>query len=321
VIRAHFRREWRTVHSLLSAMKTNPLSSLPRRDFLTALGGLGALTLAGSGVRAASAPASAAPTAAVPRKGRLRQGVCKGVFKGTNLDIDGMCREAARVGAVGIDLVGPEAFPSLQKYGLIPSILPGGSGIKKDGINDPKNHALVDGKMREAIKAAASVKAPNVIVLAGDREGISDEQGLEHCAKFLDNIKRFAEDSQVTLCIELLNSKVNHPGYMCDHTAWGVALCKRVNSPRVKLLYDIYHMQIMEGDLIRTIQQNFQYIGHFHTAGNPGRHEFDETQEIYYPPICKAIADLGYQGILSHEYTPTKDALPTLEKMMRICEV
>ena len=296
-------------------MKTNSLSSLPRRDFITTLGGLGALTLAGSGAHAA------APATVVRRQGRLRQGVCKGVFKGSNLDLDGMCREAARLGAVGIDLVGPEAFPSLQKYGLIPSILPGGSGIKKDGINDPKNHAMVDGKMREAIKAAASVKAPNVIVLAGDREGIADEQGLEHCAKFLNNIKRLAEDSQVTLCIELLNSKVNHPGYMCDHTAWGVALCQRVNSPRVKLLYDIYHMQIMEGDIIRTIQQNFPYIGHFHTAGNPGRHEFDETQEINYPPICRAIADLGYQGILSHEYTPTKDALPTLEKMMRLCEV
>lgn len=271
---------------------------------------------------AADSAASAAPAAAlVPRRGRLRQGVCKGVFKGTNLDLDGMCREAARLGAVGIDLVGPEAFASLKKYGLIPSMLPGGSGIKKDGINDPKNHAMVDAKMREAIKAAASVKAPNVIVLAGDREGISDEQGLEHCAAFLNNLKRLAEDSQVTLCIELLNSKVNHPGYMCDHTAWGVQLCQRVNSPRVKLLYDIYHMQIMEGDVIRTIQQNFAYIGHFHTAGNPGRHEFDETQELNYPPICRAIADLGYQGILSHEYTPTKEALPTLGKMMRQCEV
>ena len=121
--------------------------------------------------------------------------------------------------------------------------------------------------------------------------------------------------------MELLNSKVNHPGYMCDHTAWGVELCKRVNSPRVKLLYDIYHMQIMEGDIIRTIQQNIQYIGHFHTAGNPGRHEFDDTQELNYPAICKAIADLGYQGYLAHEYTPTHDPLETLDKMMRMCEV
>jgi hydroxypyruvate isomerase len=121
--------------------------------------------------------------------------------------------------------------------------------------------------------------------------------------------------------MELLNSKVDHPGYMCDHTAWGVKLCKAVASPRFKLLYDIYHMQIMEGDIIRTIRDNIQYIGHFHTAGNPGRHEFDETQELYYPAICKAIADLGYTGYFAHEYTPTKDALPTLEKMLKTCEV
>jgi hydroxypyruvate isomerase len=266
--------------------------------------------------------ASLAPhtAAATPRKGRLKQAVCRGVFKDLKLDFDGQCREAAQLGVVGIDLVGPQDFPALRKHGLIPTMVPGGSGIKK-GINDKKNHAEIDGKMREAIKVAAVAGAPNVIVLAGDREGISDEQGLENSAAFLNSIKALAEDSQVTLCIELLNSKVNHAGYMCDHTAWGVKLCKAVNSPRVKLLYDIYHMQIMEGDVIRTIRDNFQYIGHFHTAGNPGRHEFDETQELNYPGICKAIADLGYQGYIAHEYTPTRDALGTLEKMLKTCEV
>ena len=295
-----------------SMMKTQP-STFGRRQALTTLTGLGAL---------AALPAAAPSTARAdePRKGRLKQAVCKGVFKGMKLDIDGMCREAARVGAVGIDLVGPEDFSTLKKYGLIPTMVPGGSGIKK-GINDKQYHAEIDTKMREAIKAAAAAGAPNVIVLSGDREGISDEEGLENCAVFLNNIKGLAEDLGVTLCIELLNSKVNHPGYMCDHTTWGVELCKRVNSPRFKLLYDIYHMQIMEGDIIRTIQDNFQYIGHFHTAGNPGRHEFDETQELYYPPICKAIADLGYQGFLAHEYTPTKEPLETLDKMMGLCEV
>jgi hydroxypyruvate isomerase len=221
---------------------------------------------------------------------------------------------------VGIDLVGPEAFPTLKKYGLVPTMVSGGSGIK-NGINDKKNHAEIDAKMRQAIVAASEAGAPNVIVLAGDRKGISDEQGLENSVLFLTNIKKLAEDRAVTLCIELLNSKVNHPGYMCDHTSWGVEVCKRVGSPRVKLLYDIYHMQIMEGDIIRTIQQNIEYIGHFHTAGNPGRHEFDESQELYYPPICKAIADLGFQGYLAHEYSPTKPALETLDKMMRLCEV
>jgi len=292
-------------------MHNSTSSSLRRRDFAKLVGGLGALAAVG---------ASAGVAQAEPRKGRLKQAVCRGVFKGVKLDLDGMCQECVKLGIVGIDLVGPETFPTLKKYGLVPTMVPGGSGIK-GGVNDKSLHAEIEPKMREAIKAAAEVGAPNVIVLSGDRKGISDEQGLDNTVAFFNIIKKQAEDAGVTLCMELLNSKVNHPGYMCDHTAWGVEVCKRVDSPRVKLLYDIYHMQIMEGDIIRTIQQNFKYFGHFHTAGNPGRHEFDETQELYYPPICKAIADLGYQGYIAHEYSPTKDALPTLEKMLKLCEV
>ena len=280
-----------------------------RRDFLSTLACVGALAVT-----------PAVTLAAPARKGRLKQGLCRGVFNGSKLDMDGMCREAARLGAVGFDLVGPESFEVLKKHGLIPTLVPGGGGIKK-GINDPKNHAEIDPKMREAIKAAAGAGAPNVIVMAGDRAGLTDAEGADHSVAFLNNIKALAEDLQITLCIELLNSKVNHAGYMADHTKWGVDVCKRVGSPRVKLLYDIYHMQIMEGDVIRTIRDNIQYIGHFHTAGNPGRNEFDETQELNYPAICKAIADTGFQGILSHEYTPTRDALDTLEKMMKLCEV
>ena len=285
------------------------ISSLRRRDFLSTLACAGALALTPAVARAAT-----------PRKGRLKQGLCRGVFKGAPLDLDGQCREAARLGAVGIDLVGPETFATLKQHGLIPTMVPGGSGIK-DGINNKKNHAEIDRKMREAIKAAAAAGAPNVIVLAGDRAGLTDAEGADNSVLFLNGIKALAEESQVTLCIELLNSKVNHPGYMCDHTAWGVEVCKRVDSPRVKLLYDIYHMQIMEGDVIRTIRDNIKYIGHFHTAGNPGRHEFDDTQELNYIGICRAIADLGYQGVLSHEYTPTRDPLGTLDKMMQLCEV
>ncbi len=289
----------------------NIYSSFNRREFLSISGIAGAASILG-----ASAPVAHAEA----RKGRIRQGICLGVFRGLKLDFDGQCREAARLGAVGIDLVGPDKFPTMKKYGLIPTMVPGGSGIKK-GINDKTMHAEIDVKMREAINAAVEAGAPNVIVLSGDRQGISDEQGMDNCVLFLNNIKKLAEDKGVTLCMELLNSKVNHPGYMCDHTAWGVELCKRVNSPRFKLLYDIYHMQIMEGDVIRTIQQNIQYIAHLHTAGNPGRHEFDETQELNYVGICRAIADLNFQGVMSHEYTPTKEPLETLEKMMRICEV
>ena len=293
-------------------MKTTTSPTIGRRTFLGTLGGLGAAALFGG-----TLPHVAS---AAPRKGRLKQALCRGVFKGLKLDFDGQCREAARLGAYGIDLVGPAEFETLKKYGLIATMVGGGSGIKK-GINDKANHAEIDPKMREAITAASAAGAPNVIVLAGDRAGLTDEQGLDNCVTFLNNIKGLAEEKNVTLCMELLNSKVNHPGYMCDHTAWGVELCKRVNSPRFKLLYDIYHMQIMEGDIIRTIQQNFQYIGHFHTAGNPGRHEFDDTQEMNYIGICKAIADLNYTGYIAHEYSPTKEPLETLEKMMRLCEV
>lgn len=295
-------------------MKNTESYSMPRRSFVATLGTLGAFSILGTAVPSAHAE---------PRKGRLKQAVCRGVFssKAKKMDLDAMCREAARLGAWGIDLVQPGDFPILKQHGLIPTMVSGGGSGIKNGINDRKNHAEIDRKMRETIKAAADAGAPNVIVLAGDRQGLTDEQGMENCAIFLNQIKSFAEEQKITLCMELLNSKVNHPGYMCDHTAWGVQLCKRVNSPRVKLLYDIYHMQIMEGDIIRTIQQNIEYIGHFHTAGNPGRHEFDETQEMNYRHICKAIADLNYQGFIAHEYSPINEPLETLDKMMRICEV
>ncbi len=292
-------------------MPTMKTFELRRRDFLATVTTAAAITAAGTPTFAATAGT---------RPGRIKQAVCRGVFRGLQLDLDAQCREAARLGAHGIDLVGPADFPTLKKHGLVPTMVPGGGSIKS-GINDPKNHAELETKVKELIKQSAEAGAPNVIVMAGDRAGISDQQGLENCVTFLNNVKGVAEEHKITLCMELLNSKVDHPGYMCDHTAWGVEVCKRVNSPRVKLLYDIYHMQIMDGDIIRTIKQNIQYIGHFHTAGNPGRHEFDETQELNYPPICRAIADLGYQGYLSHEYTPTKEPLETLDKMMRLCEV
>ncbi len=290
-------------------MSTN--HTLARRNFLATLGSFTAFSILNVSTPRASAAL---------RKGRLKQSVCLGVFGRSELDLDAKCREAARLGVYGIDLVGPEAFTVLKKHGLVPTMVPGGSSIKS-GINDKNNHAEIDRRMRAAIKAAADAGAPNVIALAGDRKDISDEQGLDNTEAFLNNIKAQAEDQGVTICMELLNSKVNHPGYMCDHTVWGVDVCKRVNSSRVKLLYDIYHMQIMEGDIIRTIRDNFKYLGHFHTAGNPGRHEFDDTQEMNYTGICKAIADLGFQDSVAHEYSPTKDPLGTLDRMLRICEV
>ena len=295
-------------------MKTN--NRFSRRRFLSALTTVGGAYTVGIVTHAQTRPT----LRRVIRHGRLKQGVCMGVFRGLKVSFEEKCRIAKELGVEGFDLVGPDRFPILKKYGLVPTMVPGGSSIKR-GINNKAYHAEIERRMRAAIKAAAEAGAPNVIVLAGDRKGLTDEEGLENSVLFLNKIKAMAEDLGVTLCLELLNSKVNHPGYMADHTAWGVELCKRVNSPRVKLLYDIYHMQIMEGDIIRTIRKNIQYIAHFHTAGNPGRHQFDDTQELNYRGICRAIADLGFQGYISHEYTPTRDPIGTLAKMLEICDV
>ena len=255
----------------------------------------------------------------VPRKGRLKQGVCGGVF-GKGMSFPDQCREAARLGAKGFDLKGPNDWPVMKEHGLLPTMVPSTSGIR-DGINRKENHEKIYAGMCESIDKAAAWGAPNVIVLSGERKGMSDEEGIKNCVEFYNKIKGRAEEKKVTLCMELLNSKVNHKDYHCDHTWWGVEVCKRSNSPRVKLLYDIYHMQIMEGDIIRTIKDNIQWIGHFHTAGNPGRHEFDDTQELNYKGIAEAIVATGYTGFLCHEYSPLKDALKSLDEAIRICDV
>jgi hydroxypyruvate isomerase len=287
-----------------------------RRNFLSSL----------TGTLAVSALASPVAAQTVQRKGQLKQGITSGCLRG--MPFEDACREAARLGVKGIDLVGADRFPILKQYGLIPTMLPSSSSIR-NGIIHKELHDAMAEKMIADIATAAAAGAPNVIVLAGERKrptddaAMSDEQGMENAVIYLNRVKQQAEDKGVTLCIELLNSKVNHPGYMCDHTSWGVEVCKRVNSPRVKLLYDIYHMQIMEGDIIRTIRANIQWIGHFHTAGNPGRNQFDDTQELNYRGICKAIVDLGYKGYLSHEYGPRKDSDPVkvLDEMIAICDV
>ncbi|HWC00104.1 MAG TPA: TIM barrel protein [Bryobacteraceae bacterium] len=276
---------------------------MTRRSFLPAL----------------AAPALASGAPATARKGRLKQCVTRGCF-GRGMSLDQMCREAARLGVVGFDLIGPQDWPTLKAHGLLPTMVPSGSTIR-DGINRVENHTRIEAAVRESIDQAAAVGAPNVILLSGERKGLSDEKGLDNCVLFMNKVKAHAEDKGVTLCLELLNSKVNHPDYQCDHTPWGVEVCKRAGSPRIKLLYDIYHMQIMEGDVIRTIRENIAYIGHFHTAGVPGRHEIDDRQELNYAPIAKAIVETGFTGYLAHEYSPTKDALPSLDEALRICDV
>jgi hydroxypyruvate isomerase len=258
----------------------------------------------------------------VKRKGRIKQCVTGGVFARSGLSFEEQCKAAANAGAVGFDLKGPADFPIIQKYGLLPTMLPGGSSIP-DGTNRKEFHDSIEKKTREAIDAAAKVKAPNVILLAGNRRGMGDEEGIANSVIIMNKLKAQAEDKGVTLCLELLNSKVNHKDYHCDHTWWGVEVCKRVNSPRVKLLYDIYHMQIMEGDIIRTIKDNIKWLGAFHTGGNPGRHEIGPTQELNYRAVAQAIVDTGYTGYLAHEYSPAQgmDWAKSLEEAMSIVDV
>jgi hydroxypyruvate isomerase len=278
-----------------------------RRTFFSAVG-IGAAGVAGLG----------GTQQAPERKGRLKQGVARWCFNKWTLDE--LCANAAKVGLVGIDLVGPAEWPVVKKYGLIPSMAPGGGSIP-DGLNRKDLHDKIIAEMRENIAKAAEAGVPNVITFSGNRRGMSDQEGLENCVDGLNRIKAWAEEKGITVNMELLNSKVNHKDYMCDHTAWGVEVCKRVNSPRVKLLYDIYHMQIMEGDIIRTIRDNIQWIGHFHTGGNPGRNEIDATQELNYRAIAQAIADLNYTGYFSHEFTPKRDPLESLRQAVEICQV
>jgi hydroxypyruvate isomerase len=268
--------------------------------------------LATGGALAALAPAAG-------RKGRLKQCATTSCFG--KMDFEEMCRQAARLGLKGLDLIGPERWPLLKTYGLLSSMVGAAGHSLTDGINRKENHARIEPAFRQMLDGAAAFGAPNLIALSGNRRGLGDEEGIENCALFLNRVKAQAEDKGVTICLELLNSKVDHPDYQCDHTAWGVAVMKRVNSPRVKLLYDIYHMQIMEGDVIRTIRANIGWIGHFHTAGNPGRHEIDGSQELNYRAVAQAIVEAGFTGYLAHEYSPQRDALRSLEQAIEICDV
>ena len=258
---------------------------------------------------------NAAPTQS---KGRLKQSACRWCYQ--KMSIDDLCRNAAEMGLVAIDLVKEEEWPTLQKYGLVSSMVYG-AGTIPDGWNRKESHDRLEKDAQEAIKRAAAAKLPNVITFSGNRRGQPDEEGKENCILGLRRIAKVAEDSGVTVNLELLNSKVNHKDYQCDHTAWGVAVMKGVDSPRVKLLYDIYHMQIMEGDIIRTIRENIQYIGHFHTGGVPGRHELDDTQELQWRTVAKAIADLNFQGYFAHEFVPEKDPMTSLRQAVELCTV
>jgi len=291
----------------------NPRTITRRNVLASAVAVAGASSLA-----ALTRPAAAQERVVV--NGRIKQSVCGGVLRKAQMSLDDECALLVKLGVVGRDLVGPQDWPTLQKHGLIATMVPGAGSIK-DGLNNKAKHPEFLDAFKRNISAATAYKWPNVICMAGDRARISNEEGMDNCVAILKEAVKIAEDHEVTICMELLNSKVNHPGYMCDKSDWGFELCRRVDSPRFKMLYDIYHMQIMEGDLIATIRKNIQYIGHFHTAGVPGRHELDENQEIYYPAVMRAIAGTGYTGYVAHEYTPVRDAIPSLIQSVKACEV
>lgn len=269
---------------------------------------------------AASKPVAADDTAAPKLKGNVRHSACRWCY--SKVPFETLCKEGKAMGLEAIDLLGPKEWPVAKKYGLTCSMAHGaGMGIEK-GFNRPDLHDALVADFEALIPKVAEAGLTNLICMSGNHDGMSDEEGLKNCVVGIKRLIKTAEKHNVVLVMELLNSKVNHKGYMCDHTAWGVELCKQVGSDNFKLLYDIYHMQIMEGDLIRTIRDSAPYIAHYHTGGNPGRAEIDETQEIYYPAVIKAIVDTGYKGFIAQEFVPkSKEPLESLRKAVQICDV
>jgi hydroxypyruvate isomerase len=263
---------------------------------------------------------AAAETAAAPLKGRIHHSVCRWCY--AKIPLDDLCQAAKSMGIQSIELLGPKEWPTLKKFGLTCAMANGaGMGIAK-GFNRLENHDKLVESFEALIPQAADAGLTNVICMSGNRAGLDDQQGLENCAVGLKRLMKLAEQKKVNVVMELLNSKVNHKDYQCDHTAWGVELCRRVGSERCKLLYDIYHMQIMEGDLIATIKKSIQHIAHFHTGGVPGRWIIDETQEIYYPAVMKAIVQTGYTGFVGQEFVPrSAKPLEELRKSIEICDV
>jgi hydroxypyruvate isomerase len=274
------------------------------------------------GVAAAGMPALArasASDAATARKGRIRQSVCQWCYP--HMSVDQLAEYAAKIGLRGVDLLQPEEYEIPRRYGLVCTMGYAGGGEIGKALNRVENHAAIEQALRVNIPRAAKAGVPNVITFSGNRGGMGDDEGAHNTVAGLNRVKKVAEDNGVIICMELLNSKRDHADYMCDHTAWGVRVVEEVNSPNVKLLYDIYHMQIMEGDLIETIRRNLQWIGHFHTGGVPGRHELDGTQEVQWDGVMRAIADAGFRGYVAHEFLPTGDAMESLRNAAELCDV
>jgi hydroxypyruvate isomerase len=264
-----------------------------------------------------SAPIFSREKSAVANK--IKQSIAWWCF-GRHMEPAELISELYRIGYAGVEMCPQELWQQVRDGGL-KIVTQGGHASLGDGLNKLENHDRIEREINANLELAVRWGIPALIVFSGNRNGLKDDRGIETTARGLERVAKAAEDARVTLVLELLNSKVDHPDYQCDHTDWGVKVCEHVNSPRVKLLYDIYHMQIMEGDIIRTVKNNIQHIGHFHTAGNPGRHELDETQELYYPAIMAAIAATDYDGYVGQEFSPVKDARTSLEAAYKVCDV
>jgi hydroxypyruvate isomerase len=259
----------------------------------------------------------------VVKNKRIQQSICQWCFE-KYWDIEAMCRVAKGLGCLSVELVDPADWPVVKKHGLVCAIAM--SHWFDKGMNNPKYHDMCIDKMRKAIDACAEYHFPNVITFTGFRENISDEDGIKNCVAGYKKVIGYAEEKKVNLCLEMLNSRVaeemkGHPGYQGDHTDYCMEIIKKVGSPRMKLLFDIYHVQIMDGDIIKRIKLCGDYIAHVHTAGNPGRAELDDRQEINYRPIMKALVDIGYKGYVGQEFIPTRDPLTGLKEAVGLCDV
>ncbi len=262
---------------------------------------------------------SAAEPQITQRKGHIRQSVSRWCYE--KIPLEELCEKGAAMGLKGIDLLNEDEWEVPRRYGLVCGMGYGGGGKIRSGMNRVENHAKIEEAFRRSIPRAAKLGVANVITFSGNRGGMSDEEGMRNTIAGLNRVKKIAEDHGVTICMELLNSKVDHKDYMCDHTGWGVRVMEAVNSPRVKLLYDIYHMQIMEGDLIRTIAKNIEWLGHFHTGGVPGRHELDNTQEVNWVGVMRAIAATKFTGYVAHEFIPAPEPMRSLQEAVELCDV
>lgn len=253
------------------------------------------------------------------RRKTIKQSVCRWCYQ--KMPLDDLCAAATEMGLMGIDLLQPDEYEIPRRHGLLCAMGYANAGTIPEAMNRTEHHAAIEAALRTNIPLAAKAGVPNVITFSGNRKGMTDEEGARNTIAGLNRVKKIAEDNGVTICLELLNSKVDHKDYMADHTAWGVRVVEEVNSPHVKLLYDIYHMQIMEGDLIATITKNIAWIGHFHTGGVPGRHELDSTQEVQWDGVMRAIAATSFHGYVAHEFLPVRDPLTSLRAAVDLCDV